>query len=196
MLHSVDVGPQHIDGYQASAGAEPVALLQALASPLRGARSTHLNATPYGGGVAEILRSEIPLLRDLGLQADWKIITGDASFFGVTKVIHNGLQGATRELTAHEQETYLTYATRNAQLLDGDYDLVVVHDPQPLAVLQQRGKGAARWVWRCHIDTSEPNAQVWSFLRPYLDGYDTAVFTLGDFVPPECPVGQCRGSHR
>src|SRR5215207_11353439 len=99
MLETVDVGTQCIDCYEASAGAEAVARLQALAAPLRGARVLHLNATPYGGGVAEILRSEVPLLRDLGLVADWKLITGDEAFFAVTKTIHNGLQGAPRELT-------------------------------------------------------------------------------------------------
>jgi trehalose synthase len=109
-------------------------------------------------------------------------------FFSVTKTIHYGLQGAPRELTHAEQETYLTHSARNAQLLEEEYDLVVVHDPQPLALLKLRGKGAARWVWRCHIDTSEPNPQVWSFLRPYLEGYDATVFTLGSFVPPDVPV--------
>jgi trehalose synthase len=127
-------------------------------------------------------------LRDLGLLAAWKLITGDQMFFSVTKTIHNGLQGAPRELTHAEQETYLTHSARNAQLLEEEYDLVVVHDPQPLALLKLRGKGAARWVWRCHIDTSEPNPQVWSFLRPYLEGYDATVFTLGSFVPPDVPV--------
>ncbi len=188
MLEAVDVGIQHIECYEASAGVEAVAQLKALAAPLRGARVLHVNATPYGGGVAEILRSEIPLLRDLGLVADWKLITGDAAFFSVTKAIHNGLQGARRDLTTAEQETYLTYATRNARLLEEEYDLIVVHDPQPLALLHLHGKGGARWIWRCHIDTSEPNPQVWSFLRPYTEGYDAAVFTLGSFVPPDFPM--------
>lgn len=188
MLHSVDVGTQSIDCYEASAGAAPVAELKALAAPLQGVRVLHVNATPYGGGVAEILRSAVPLLRDLGLVADWRIITGDATFFAVTKAIHNGLQGAARELTTAEQETYLTYATRNARLLEEQYDVIVVHDPQPLPLLQLHGKGPARWVWRCHIDTSEPNAQIWRFLRPYLEGYDAAVFTIREFVPPDFPV--------
>src|SRR5215207_3689096 len=99
MLETVDVGTQHIELYETSAGSEALEELRALASPLRGARVLHLNATPYGGGVAEILRSEVPLLRDLGLVADWKLITGDEAFFAVTKTIHNGLQGAPRELT-------------------------------------------------------------------------------------------------
>ena len=188
MLETVDVGTQDLDLYEGSVGAEAVAQLRELAAPLEGVRILHVNATPYGGGVAEILRSEIPLLRDLGLLADWKLITGDQTFFSVTKAIHNGLQGATRELTPAEQETYLTHSARNAQLLEEEYDLVVVHDPQPLALLRLHGKGAARWVWRCHIDTSEPNLQVRDFLRPYLEGYDAAVFTLGSFAPPGVPA--------
>jgi hypothetical protein len=174
MLETVDVGTQDLNLYERSAGAEAVAQLQELAAPLEGARVLHVNATPYGGGVAEILRSEIPLLRDLGILADWKLITGDQTFFSVTEAIHNGLQGAPRELTPAEQETYLTHAARNAQLLEEEYDLVVVHDPQPLPLLKLHGKGAARWVWRCHIDTSEPKPHIWDFLRPYLQGFRSA----------------------
>ncbi|HYT95345.1 MAG TPA: glycosyltransferase [Gemmataceae bacterium] len=190
MLEQVHVGVASIGWYEGSAGAERIAHLRTLAAPLRGVRILHLNATPYGGGVAEILFSEIPLLRDLGLAADWRVITGDAAFFQVTKLIHNGLQGAERDLTAAEREVYLSNSTRIAQLFDEEYDLIVVHDPQPLALLQLHGKGAAKWVWRCHIDTSQPNPQVWSFLRPYLVEYDAAVFTLDRFVPPDLPVKQ------
>jgi len=188
MLETVDVGTQDLNLYERCAGVEAVVQLRELAAPLEGARILHVNATPYGGGVAEILRSEIPLLRNLGLLADWELITGDQTFFSVTKAIHNGLQGAAHELTPAEQETYLTHSTRNAQLLEEEYDLIVVHDPQPLALLRLHGKGASRWVWRCHIDTSEPNLQVWNFLRPYLEGYDATLFTLGSFVPPDVPV--------
>ncbi|MGD9889738.1 MAG: glycosyltransferase [Dehalococcoidia bacterium] len=188
MLERVDVGTQAIDCYAASAGNDVVAQLRALAAPLQGVRVLHLNATPYGGGVAEILRSEIPLLRDLGLAADWQIIAGDPSFFAVTKAIHDGLQGATRNLTAAEQAIYLEQSRRNARLLEGEYDVIVVHDPQPLALRHANGNDAARWIWRCHIDTSGPNPQVWEFLRPYLAGYTAAVFTLASFVPDDFPI--------
>jgi trehalose synthase len=188
MLETVNIGTQGIKTYEASAGADIVEQLRELAAPLRDIRVLHLNATPYGGGVAEILRSEVPLLRDLGIDADWKIITGNQQFFEVTKLIHNGLQGATRDLSSEEQEIYLANAARNAQLLEEEYDLVIAHDPQPLAMRQFLGSSAARWIWRCHIDTSEPNPQVWQFLRPYLAGYDAAVFTLGGFVPPDFPI--------
>ena len=190
MLEIVDVGRQSIASYESSAGDEVVGQLRELAAPLKGARILHVNATPYGGGVAEILRSEIPLLRDLGIVADWKLVTGDEPFFSVTKAIHNGLQGAPDRLTDAQQETYLTFSARNAQLLEEEYDLIVAHDPQPLALLKLRGKGNSRWVWRCHIDTAEPNPQVWGFLRPYLEDYDAAVFTLGNFAPPDVPVGR------
>jgi trehalose synthase len=186
----VDVGVQSVGWYEASAGREIVAELRRLAAPLRGLRVLHVNATPYGGGVAEILRSEIPLLRDLGLVADWKLITGDEAFFRVTKAIHNGLQGAPRELTGAERETYLAQSVRNARLLEEQYDVIVVHDPQPLGLLHFHGNGTARWAWRCHIDTSEPNPGVWDFLRPFVQGYDAAIFTLADFVPPDLPVSQ------
>jgi trehalose synthase len=188
MLHSVDVGIQSIADYGPSAGVDVVDQLRTLAEPLRGARILHLNATPYGGGVAEILRSEVPLLRDLGLHADWKLITGDDAFFSVTKAMHNGLQGAQRDLSPAERAAYITTSTHNAQLLEEPYDLIVVHDPQPLAIRQFHGAGDTRWIWRCHIDTSEPYAPTWDFLRPYAAGYDAAVFTLGAFVPPDFPI--------
>lgn len=189
MLESVDVGRQSVGDYgTTAAGAEAVERLRLLADPLRGARILHLNATPYGGGVAEILRSEVPLLRNLGLAADWKTVTGDRDFFSITKTMHNALQGAERALTDHEKEVYLTYSTRNALLLEEEYDLVVVHDPQPLAIPHFHGREGVCWIWRCHIDTAEPHPGLWEFLRPYLDDYDAAVFTLDEFVPPDFPV--------
>jgi len=190
MLDRIGLSSQTLNDYSASAGAPAVDELRALAAPLRGARILHINATAYGGGVAEILRSEIPLLRDLGLQADWRVITGDEPFFSVTKKIHNGLQGAMRGLTIAEQQTYLTCATSNGQALEDQYDLIVVHDPQPLALCQVNRSRATRWVWRCHIDTCEPNPLIWRFLRPFLASYDTAIFTREEFVPHDIPVEQ------
>src|SRR5438309_8615085 len=144
MLERVHIGITSADCYERSAGAETVARLRALAGPLRGVRVLHVNATPYGGGVAEILYSEIPLLRDLGIAADWCIIAGGTDFFHVTKHIHNGLQGAVQDLTSAERDIYLDCSARNARSLDSDYDLVFVHDPQPLAILQMHGKGKAK----------------------------------------------------
>ena len=159
-----------------------------MADGLRGARILHLNATPYGGGVSELLRSVVPLLNDLGLVADWKIISGDRDFFDVTKTIHNGLQGGSQTLSKSARDVYLATSARNADALEESYDFVFVHDPQPAALLPLRGKDTAGWVWRCHIDTSEPNAEMWAFVREFLSGYDAAVFTLEEFVPPNLPI--------
>jgi trehalose synthase len=188
MLEGVNLGRESIDAYETSAGAEAVAELRSLAAPLRDARVLHVNATGFGGGVAEILHSEIPLLRDLGIAADWQIIDGDEAFFSVTKKIHNGLQGTMRGLTATERDIYLEASEKNARRLEDQYDLIVAHDPQPLALCQSNGTCSARWIWRCHIDTCEPNPQIWRFLRPYLGDYDAAIFTRDEFVPHDIPV--------
>ena len=158
--------------------------IRSLARGLKGARVAQVNATPYGGGVSELLRSLVPMYKGLGIKADWKVISGDPSFFSVTKSFHNALQGAPEELTSVAGETYLMYNKLNADLLDEEYDFVVIHDPQPLAIRHFKGDGSAKWVWRCHIDTSHPNKEVLSFLLPYFTEYDAVVFTMGQFVPP------------
>jgi trehalose synthase len=187
-LQTVEVGERSLASYL---NVVPIHILEALdreAEKLRGARILQLNATPYGGGVSELLRSGVPLLTDLGLDVDWQVITGDEPFFRVTKAIHNGLQGDPRSLTGEERDAYVATAARNADLLDDRYDFVVVHDPQPAALLPLHGKGGARWVWRCHIETSTPNPETWEFLRGFLCDYDAAVFTLPAFVPPDLPI--------
>jgi len=185
VLQTIDVGVESLNNYRSLVTEEKVEEIRRLARELNGARILHLNATPYGGGVSELLRSEIPLLRDLGLHVDWKIIFGDERFFSVTKSFHNALQGAKFILNDELIEVYLSYNSRNAQLLEEQYDYIVVHDPQPLALLHFKGRGNSKWVWRCHIDTSEPNQEVWNFLKPFVEEYDAAIFTMDKFVPPE-----------
>ncbi|HYB24944.1 MAG TPA: glycosyltransferase [Solirubrobacteraceae bacterium] len=188
MLQKVTVGRWSLDSYR---GIVPDAILEELrelARTLRGAHILQVNATPYGGGVSELLRSCVPLARDLGLSVDWKVIGGNAEFFHATKALHNALQGAPEHLSEAQQAAYRQCAEENASTLDGAYDYIVVHDPQPVGLLQAHGKGDARWVWRCHIDTSEPNPNAWAFLSPLLDGFDAAVFTMPEFVPPQLRV--------
>jgi trehalose synthase len=132
----------------------------------------------------------VPLLRDLGLSVDWSVIAGQAEFFSATKAIHNGLQGGQAGLSDDEQAVYLDCTAENAAAIEGTYDFVIVHDPQPAAILDIVGRRGARWVWRCHIDTSEPNPQVWSFLRPFLAAYDAAIFTMPQFVPRDFPLAR------
>ncbi|HUB74010.1 MAG TPA: glycosyltransferase [Solirubrobacteraceae bacterium] len=188
MPQKVAVGRWSLDSYAGIAPEETLEALRAQARELRGARILQVNATPYGGGVSELLRSAVPLLRDLGLQVDWKVIGGNPEFFHATKTLHNALQGAATGLSGAQREAYARCMTENAATLDGGYDFIVVHDPQPVGLLQAHGKGEARWVWRCHIDTSEPNPDAWRFLAPYLEGFDAAVFTMPEFVPPQLAI--------
>jgi len=188
MLQRVDVGKRSVEAYDRIAPAGTVEEVRARAEALRGARVLHLSATPYGGGVSELLRSMVPLLNDLGLSADWQVISGNEAFFDVTKTIHNGLQGASRDLDAASRRRYRETSARNAASLEGEYDFVFVHDPQPAGILDARGKRGERWVWRCHIDTSEPDADVWEYVRGFLSSYDAAIFTMREFLPPDLPI--------
>jgi trehalose synthase len=188
VLEWVDVGSRSLEDYAGSIEPDLTAELLRVASALRGARVLHLNATPYGGGVSELLRSVVPLLNGLGLLADWKVIHGDAAFFEVTKTLHNALQGSARGLSDAQKATYCEQSKVNAALAQEEYDFVFVHDPQPVALPHLRGKGSARWIWRCHIDTGAPNEDAWRFLRPFLDDFDAAVFTMREFVPKDFPI--------
>lgn len=148
----------------------------------------HVNATAFGGGVAELLATLVPLMRDAGLDAHWQVIEGAPEFFHVTKAFHNGLQGMDVSLTQRDFDTFLHYNRLNAERLSTDWDFIILHDPQPAAMArlvqerEQRPAGAAagkpRWIWRCHIDLSSPNPVVRDFLRPWLEAYDAGIFTL------------------
>ena len=183
MLDHVDVGPRALGPYGFIVGEETIEAIKELAEPLRGARIAHINSTTYGAGVCELLRSIVPLYRGLGIQADWKLISTDPQFFRVTKAFRNALQGAPYQLEQATRETYLTYNSRNAELLEEEYDFVIVHDPQAAAIRHFRGPAGAKWIWRCHIDTSEPNEAVLEFMLPFLAEYDALIFTMEGFVP-------------
>ncbi len=190
MLDLVDLGKRSFSAYRGIAPDEQLDEVIHLAERLRGARCLHLNATPYGGGVSELLRSGVALINDLGLVNEWQIIRGDQAFFQVTKRLHNALQGDSRGLSESDKATYLAQSQLNAARLSEDYDFIVVHDPQPAALPMVGGRKCARWVWRCHIDTSHPNPEAWEFLRPFLSVYDAAIFTLPEFIPPRFPVSR------
>lgn len=144
MLQTVDVGERSLRTYRAVAPEPILDELARRAEGLRGARVLHLNATAYGGGVSELLRSIVPLLNDLGLVADWQVIGGDDEFFNVTKAMHNALQGVDTAPDSGQRQRYLDNAERNAAELAGQqYDFVFVHDPQPAALLSLLGRGDA-----------------------------------------------------
>jgi trehalose synthase len=149
----------------------------------------HINATSFGGGVAEILTTLVPLMQDVGLEAEWQIIHAENEFFNVTKASHNGLQGMDLPLTEEMKAIWSRYNEANASRLEGQYDYIVVHDPQPVGLLSFRGRSdGEHWIWRCHIDTSNPNPAYWDFYAPYINAYDGVVFTLRQYVGPGVDV--------
>ena len=187
MLPFVPVPPLKVDDYAEPAGAEAVERLRELAAPLAGATVLNLNSTAYGGGVAELLYTQVALLNDLGIRTAWQVIEGSEEFFQITKFAHNGLQGAevpwTKDMVAHYQERCLVNASRMAK----GFDFVIAHDPQTagiLAALEADGERAGTWIWRCHIDLSSSYEPVWRFFADLASRYDAAIFTMEDFVRP------------
>jgi trehalose synthase len=183
MLPLVNVGQKSLGDYATIASRGLMDEIRRLAEPLEGKRVLHLSATAFGGGVAEINYTLIPLMRDAGLDAEWRIIRGQDEFFDVTKTIHNALQGNPVGLDEAQREVFARYNAMNAAEVEDDYDFVIVHDPQPAAVIDHFPHSRARWTWRGHIDFSTPNPGVLEFLLPSIRRYDAAVFHMPEYVP-------------
>ena len=183
-LELVRTKRKSVEDYQRIVGDEIIDEIHRLAQHLKGLRLLHVNATASGGGVAELLNSLAPLEEDCGLEVEWRVLCKHEAFFKATKSFHNALQGMELPLMPEAKQVYLEQNKQCAAMLSGEYDVVIVHDPQPAAMLQFIESPGPRWVWRCHIDTSDPNQDVWYFLRPFIQAYDVAVFTMPKFVPP------------
>jgi trehalose synthase len=175
--------PLSLDKYAPIIGEEKIVKIKELAGRLTGKSVCHINSTSFGGGVAEILHRLIPLMQDVGLKADWRLMKGSDEFFNVTKSFHNGLQGFKSPLTDEMKKIYLEYNEANANRLDLHHDFVVVHDPQPAAIISHQKIRFGKWIWRCHIDLSKPNPDYMSFLIPVLHQYDALIFTMEHYVP-------------
>ena len=184
MLKQVEFEPKRFDDYEDHIPADLRAEIRDLGQRLQNTRILQVNSTAVGGGVAELLRSEIPLMNDLGLEASWQIMDPKPAFFDVTKKIHNGLQGAPLDLRPQEWATYEETNQRLAETINPrDWDAIIIHDPQPAACLQfmdERGLGA--WIWRCHIDVSKPNPSYAQRFRDYVQPYDATIFSMREYV--------------
>jgi len=186
MLEKLSLGVKNIKKYRCELGSELINEVETLARDLKGVRLCHINSTPFGGGVAELLFSHIPLMRGVGIEADWQVIRGDRRFFTITKSLHNALQGAKYPLLGEKtKRVYLANNEMNARELDPNYDVFIVNDPQPAALRHFCTNTQAKWVWRCHLDSSEPDKDTWQFLRPYIEEYDAVVFTMAKFIPQD-----------
>jgi len=170
-----------LDDYAALLGQGEIDELRVLAQPLRGRSIEMINSTAVGGGVAEILNRLLPLAEELELNMRWDVMTGGDDFYGVTKSFHNALHGAPYHAEPKDFEIFLACNERNRTRLPLDAEFMVIHDPQPAALIEGRKQHANHWAWRCHIDLSHPNRQVWEFLNKFVARYDAAMFSSPEF---------------
>ena len=183
-MEEVAVAPKHLADYRSIIGQAAYEALHSVSKSLKGKRIAHVNATSYGGGVAELLHSIIPLMKDLGLDVHWYVLSGTNPFFDATKAIHNALQGAPAGLTSDMETAYREVNEANAADFHDDFDVVVIHDPQP-APLVNLIEHKSPWIWRCHIDLTTPNRSVLRLLQPYLEKYDAAIFSAATYAPSD-----------
>jgi trehalose synthase len=166
-----------LSDYEPIVGKSNIQELRLLASRLSGKVIQNINSTYSGGGVAEILSRMVPILSELGVDARWSVIKGDNAFFEVTKKLHNALHGRDEKISAQDTTIFLETSKRNIKELELYGDIIFVHDPQPIALVERKKELGRKWIWRCHIDVSKPNKAAWNFLQPWVLQYDAAIFS-------------------
>jgi trehalose synthase len=183
LLQEVALGHKSLSDYTHIVGKELTEQVRQLAEPLKGKRILHVSATAFGGGVSEILYTLVPLMRDVGLDAHWHVIFGKEEFYNATKLLHNSLQGAEETLSDEQWEIFDEINQINAEGLQGEWDVVIVHDPQPIGLLRGAKAKGKHWVWRCHIDLSTPNPAPIDRLLPMIEEYEASVWHMEKYVP-------------
>jgi trehalose synthase len=183
VLQPVGVGHKTLADYTHLVGRPLIDEIRELAEELKGLKVLHLSATAFGGGVSEILYTLLPLMRDVGLEAEWQVIIGREEFFNATKLLHNALQGNPLDLSPSEWKVYEEYNEMNARDLEGGWDVIIIHDPQPAAIRREVPEKGKHWIWRCHIDLSTPHPPTIEHMVQYIREYDASVFHLDQYVP-------------
>jgi trehalose synthase len=183
LLQEVALGHKTLADYTHIVGKDLTEQIRQLAEPLKGKRVLHVSATAFGGGVSEILYTLVPLMRDVGVDAHWHVIFGKEEFYNATKLLHNSLQGAEETLSDEQWEIFDEINQINAEGLQGEWDVVIVHDPQPIGLLRGAKEKGENWIWRCHIDLSTPNPAPIERLLPMIEEYDASVWHMEKYVP-------------
>jgi trehalose synthase len=171
-----------LEEYASLAGQRVIDDLHLLAEKLQGKVIQNINSTAVGGGVAEILNRMMPLMKDLGADFRWDVIRGDEKFFVITKKFHNALHGVDVTITDDDISYFLQVNQQNASELSFSGDIIFIHDPQPIALVEKKSEVGNKWIWRCHVDFSKPIPSIWNFLRPFIERYDSAVFSAPAFA--------------
>ena len=178
-----------IKEYESIIGAQAIEDLHLLAEKVRPWKIQNINSTSVGGGVAEILHHMIPLFNELGVNVTWDVIKGGDKFYKVTKKFHNALHGRLEEILPEDFTVFNETNLMNSNTMELTGDIMFIHDPQPAGLILQKKNPDAKWIWRCHIDVSNPDPRVWNFLRPFIDRYDAGIFSAPAFSQ-ELPIRQ------
>ncbi len=173
-----------VKDYTDVVGLSVIEELYALGEKAGAMKIQHINSTAVGGGVAEILTRLVPMMRELGVDARWDVIKGGEKFFAITKKMHNALHGVPETFTQDEWDHFIEVDRDNARQMNFENDVVFIHDPQPIGLVEERTHLNNKWVWRCHIDFSEPRENVWLFLKDYIERFDGAIFSAPAFSRP------------
>jgi trehalose synthase len=179
----------NIADYELIVGKSAIDELKLVAAKLGGKVIQNINSTFTGGGVAEILSRMVPLLTQLGVDARWNVIKGDDAFFQVTKKFHNALHGRDERITPEDFAVFQETTQKNLGEMELSGDILFIHDPQPVGLIVRKKELGKKWIWRCHIDVSHPNEEVWNFVQPFVVQYDAAVFSAPSFSR-ELPIRQ------
>ena len=175
-----------LNSYEELLGKKPVDLVKKKAYEFTNKSILHVNATKFGGGVAEILQNMVSMMEELELKVNWKTFSAPDSFFQISKKMHNALQGNNEIRFSSEEITqFLDQAKNSHDQIQPEEDFVIIHDPQPCPIIKFAEKRKGKWIWRCHIDTSNPNPQAWKLVLPYLQQYDARIFTMEQFAKSE-----------
>jgi len=178
-----------LDDYLPIVGEKVVGHIHQKAHRLINKHIVHINSTAHGGGVAEILNNLIVLLNDIGVDSGWRVLIGPSDFFSITKKFHNGLQGSSINLSNNKKRFYLDTNDRFSRFTHLDHDCVIVHDPQPLPLIKFNKK-VQPWIWRCHIDITHPNPELWNFVKTFILRYDLMVISSDQFRKDDLPLEQ------
>lgn len=170
-----------LEDYAQYVGAESVERILKKAKPLRDLHVVNVNSTYYGGGVAELLGSMTILMNSIGIKTGWRVIQGSPDFFSITKKMHNALQGGEINLTDRKKEIYEEVVYQNAIRNHLEHDVVIIHDPQPLPMINHYRKRGP-WIWRGHVDLSGPDRELWEYLAPFVEKYDAAIFSIKEYT--------------
>ena len=180
---------RNLDNYREIVGDEVISGIYRKARKLYGKHFLQINSTYYGGGVAEILDSLVPLMNNVGIETDWRMLRGSPDLFTITKKFHNALQGNSIKLSDRKKQLYIGANEAFSTYCHIDQDCIIIHDPQPLPLIKFYRKRQP-WIWRCHIDLTDPNTKLWEFLKGFILKYDMVIFSTGKYKKKDLPVEQ------